>query len=412
MKKQNYLKIFLIFCCQFLHNIYCHEIILNVLVDQILLKNDNSLFLFENVGKINDLYDLQFSNFFDVPLKAILQYSAGNWFLNKKKLRIKTLQLSPHDSDKNYCLMYKNNQYHGNMILFVQDDKILIINQIPLEEYVKAVIAKEVFPGWNAEALKTIAIVIRTYALHLWEEAQKRNKIYHITNTIKHQKYDGMQSHLSIDKAVLDTRGMVIVDKKKKKPILAMYHVCCGGVIPIECVGFDFYNHPYLKRKKQCTGCQRYKFFHWKKQVNYMCFLNKLKEVCADMTIIKVSKINKISYSKTGAVRRLCIEVEVKKNKKGSMKKNIILNNKSLRKIFNIKLSRYSSCFTIIYDEDFNFIIEGKGAGHHIGLCQRGMYEYSKQGKICAEIIDFYYPYTEIINYVDIMEKNNEKNNI
>lgn len=130
-------------------------------------------------------------------------------------MKIDTLQISSHASLNSY-VKYKDNKYFGDIIVCVEKNNILVINQIPLEEYVKAVVAKEVYPGWHQEALKVTAIVARTYAMHLWEEANKKNKLYHITNTIQHQKYDGIQFYESISNAVDDTVGMVIVDRFKK----------------------------------------------------------------------------------------------------------------------------------------------------------------------------------------------------
>lgn len=75
----------------------------------------------------------------------------------------------------------------------------------------------------------------------------------------------------------------------------------------------------------------------------------------------------------------------------------ILLNNKDLRKLFNIQLSSYSSCFTVNFNEHFDVEINGRGHGHHIGLCQRGMHGYSKQGLSMEEIIEFYFPNTTII---------------
>lgn len=399
MKRSVYLLILLIFYHQYSYEYDYKNILLRVLVDIIPIKNFQKFVTiqFGNVFQVSDFYNNEYfynqGNFFHLNL----YFKDNNWFLDKKKLKINTLQIASHVLSKNY-IEYKKNQYFGDFVVCVENNNILIINQIPLEEYVKAVVAKEVFPGWHKEALKVTAIIARTYAVHLWEEANKKNKLYHITNTIQHQKYEGIQTYKSISNAVEDTAGMVIVDTFKESPILAMYHVCCGGVIPIQCVGFDFKKYPYLKRRNQCIGCQNYKFFNWTKKIEYSCFIDKLKELFPNENIIKLNQIIRMSYSKTGTVRRMVIEVEVRKNKKGIGKKQLILNNKVLRKIFDIKLSQYSSYFNITYDKKFNFVVDGRGHGHHIGLCQRGMYEYSKQGKEVDEIIAFYYPYTKIIN--------------
>jgi stage II sporulation protein D len=398
MKLYFYLTVYFLLLHRCFYSIETEHSSVDILIEQIAADSVVEL-VFDNIISINDFDDPSYQHIFNTPASIVLSYKKNVWFLNNKKLKIKKLQLkvahNAHD-----CIVYKNNKYPDTILIIPDECSILIINRLCLEEYVKAVIAKEVFPEWNNEALKTIAIVARTYAVHLRDKARQKNKMYHLKSSIHHQKYEGKHFHESIENAVSETHNMIIVDSRKK-PILAMYHVCCGGVIPWYCVGFDFKNHPYLKRKNKCVGCNEYKNFCWNKEISYSTILNNLKIISDEKNIIKLNKIISISYAKTGAVRSMVLEVEIYKSKKNIIKKKIILNNKKLRTLFDIKLSQHSAFFDVSCDKDFNFIITGKGQGHHIGLCQRGMYGYTKQGKTYKDIILFYYPGTEIINFID-----------
>lgn len=391
MKKYYYLKSYYLFY------LLCFNFYLNgkdnikVLLDKIPIEKNNINITIDNVVKIKDYQDPE--NYYISKQQCKLNYKVEqkSWFLNNRKLKIKEIELSP---EKDSYLYFKNNQYEGEIIINQDNNYIYIINNIDLELYVASVVAKEFYSEWNHEALKIATIIVRTYALYKIEEAKKSKHFFHIKNSIEHQKYDGCKKDTKIYDAVNQTKGKIIC--YQEKPILAMYHVCCGGVKPIECVGFDFKKCPYLKRKKECTGCKDYKYYFWKNNVNQNTLCNKLSNLI-QKKVLNIRKIKKTIYAKSGTIRRLSIEIEIQNNKNKRESIMILLNNKDLRKLFNIQLSSYSSCFTVNFNEHFDVEINGRGHGHHIGLCQRGMHGYSKQGLSMEEIIEFYFPNTTII---------------
>jgi stage II sporulation protein D len=346
---------------------------------------------FNNVEKISDLNDLENNCYYNSNFFLVYNNAKESWYLDNKKLKINEIELT---SKEGAAIVFDNNEYEGKIIIRKDDEFIYIINSIDIELYVASVVSHEVYAGWNIESLKVAAITARTYALYQMEEANKRKKIFHIKSSIEHQKYNGLNKDVRIYEAVSQTRGKIIA--YNDKPILAMYHVCCGGVIPVECVGFDFEKCPYLKRKKKCIGCKDYKNYFWKNKIQQNIFCEKLTNLLSKK-VVKIKRIKKNIIAKSGTVRRICLEIEIinKNHKKEIIQ--VLLNNKDLRKLFNIQLSLYSSCFTVHFNDKLDLEINGKGHGHHIGLCQRGMHGYSKKGLTMEKIIDFYYPNTTII---------------
>jgi stage II sporulation protein D len=391
MKKNYYLKIYYLFylvCFSY----YLQAVKnIKVLLHKIPIEQNTNILLFENVTKISDYNDPE--NYHHTNEQCMLRYNKEkkSWFFNNRKLKIEEIELSCEEGTH---LSFKNNKYEGEIILKKDDKYIYIINNIDLERYVASVVAKEFYSEWNYEALKIATIIVRTYALYKIEESEKSKRNFHIKSSIEHQKYDGLKKDIKIWKAVNETKGKIIC--YKKKPILAMYHICCGGVKPIECVGFDFNKCPYLKRKKECIGCKDYKNYFWKNNLDGTIFCQKLSDLI-NKKVVGIKKIKKATYAKSGTIRRLSIEIQIinHKNKKEIIM--VLLNNKDLRKLFNIQLSTYSSCFTINFNDKFDVEINGRGHGHHIGLCQRGMHGYSRQGLSMEEIIEFYFPNTTII---------------
>jgi stage II sporulation protein D len=346
---------------------------------------------FEKVKKVYDLEDPEI--LYHVPegtKKLVFTYKENTWYLNNKKLKIKKICLSNESEKEN--ISYENCSYEGTILLQSDLKKIYVTNVVDLEKYVAAVVAKEFYSVWHLDSLKIAAIITRTYAVHKLLQRREAS-IYHLKNSIFDQHYCGYIHNEKIKNAVYETRGRIIT--WQKKPIMAMYHVCCGGVIPQECVGFNFEKHPYLERRKKCLGCKTYKRYAWEINLSHDIFCNYLSQFL-NKNIVRVKRILKISHAKSGTVRRLFLEIETLKNKKKSSIVQVSLNNKQLRKILNLQLSIHSAFFKLQFDKNYNVKILGKGNGHHMGLCQIGMNEYIKNGIKIEEIIKFYYPKTQI----------------
>lgn len=390
----------------FFHN-FIYSITISVLLGKYNLQ-DNFTLHFDNIHKVSDLYDpdaffllndLSENSDTDKNIKTECEitYKKGFWFLNGRKLKINNILLEKKD----FYIDFQNFIYDGAISIQKDINHIYVVNRIDIESYVASVVAKEVYPVWDLDVLKIAAIIARTYALHKIKLA-KNKQLFHIKDSIIDQQYSGHIFHEKINKAVSETNGKIIV--YKLEPILAMYHVCCGGVIPTQCVGFDFKKFPYLKRKKQCLGCKDYKRYEWINNFDANEFCLRLSNFC-NKIITKINKVKNILYAKSGTVRRLIIEVQIinKKNKKENIQ--LILTNKDLRKLFDMQLSSYSPFFKLYFDNNFNVEVSGKGNGHHMGVCQIGMNYYIKEGFSIEEIIKFYYPGTNIISIYELQKK-------
>src|SRR5439155_11072948 len=76
----------------------------------------------------------------------------------------------------------------GNRVIVKrQNGKLLAINELPLEDYVKGVVPSEMNPAWHLEALKVQAIAARTYALYKMRQNARRD--FDVVASIKDQVY-------------------------------------------------------------------------------------------------------------------------------------------------------------------------------------------------------------------------------
>jgi stage II sporulation protein D len=86
--------------------------------------------------------------------------------------------------------------------------ELVATNRIDIECYVEGVLAGEVYPNWELEALKAQAVAARTYALY--RKAGSCGREYDVDDTVAYQRYSGGHYVESFSKAVAQTRGEVI----------------------------------------------------------------------------------------------------------------------------------------------------------------------------------------------------------
>lgn len=102
--------------------------------------------------------------------------------------------------------------YRGNLELSGLRGSLAVINEVPLEQYLYAVVGGEVSSSWNVEALKAQAVAARSYSL-----AQgNRFDVANVVDTTLSQVYNGIGAEApSITKAVDATAGEVLMSGGK-----------------------------------------------------------------------------------------------------------------------------------------------------------------------------------------------------
>ena len=113
--------------------------------------------------------------------------------------------------------------YRGT-IRVVHGGGLMMINDVPLESYLRGVVPHEVSPDWPREALKTQACAARAFALG----SQQPSRAWDVYCDVRDQAYVGVGiEDTRTDAAVRDTAG--VCPTYGGKPILATYFSCSGG---------------------------------------------------------------------------------------------------------------------------------------------------------------------------------------
>ena len=117
--------------------------------------------------------------------------------------------------------------YRGSIILKKDSSGLLtVINHVDLEDYIAAVIAVEMSPSFNIEALKAQAVCARTYALKNINKHSSRG--FDLCSTVDCQAYKGVSAESEkTNKAARETAGIVM--KYKGAIIDAVYSATSGG---------------------------------------------------------------------------------------------------------------------------------------------------------------------------------------
>ncbi len=300
-------------------------------------------------------------------------------YVNGKKWLRDTVLIKP----KAGHISFEGRSYQGSFLIMCVPKKSLVINCLDLEDYVVSVLQTESWPGWPLEVHKAFAIMCRSYVMSMITQAHKSKRSYHVCNTNVHQTYRGVHTSAILRQAVDETHGMLLVHDNK--PVLAMFDSCCGGIIPAHIVGIDFVKAPYLAREYACHYCKPYKIYSWKQRYESAhlerLFARELG-VSKNLKDIRVTK-----RDKAGLVQEVAVRFHGKRH---------LLHGKKLYSLLDGVKSFYFS----VKKKAGNFLFEGRGYGHHIGLCQWGAREMVRLGRNHKHVLDFYYPGTQLMRLV------------
>lgn len=258
-----------------------------------------------------------------------------------------------------------------------------LVNNLDIEDYVKGVIAAEAGHYKSLEFLKVQAVSSRTYAYkNLGKFAMQG---YDLNDQVDCQRYKGAYNqHDLIKQAVDATKGLVIVDDSSNKLIDAVFHANSGGQTDnSEDVWVSSVS--YLKSAKDDDYAKFSKNYSWTKTLAKNTFYAKLTNYyqtpVSTYTFVK---------SASGRVKYMLL------NKQESLK----LTGEEFRRVFGLKSAKVT-----ITENAQQVVINGKGFGHGVGMCQDGAYYMSIKGLDFKKIITHYYSNVVIVGYEETRKK-------
>ncbi len=112
-----------------------------------------------------------------------------------------------------------------------------VINRLPMDTYLRPVVAAEVSPSWPVEALRAQAVAARSYAAH--EAMRRAGQAFQVYDSVRSQAYPGAvwydsrwqvvrdREHPRTDQAISSTRAIHVTSNGK--PALTQFGSSNGG---------------------------------------------------------------------------------------------------------------------------------------------------------------------------------------
>ncbi len=346
-------------------------------------------------------------------------------FESSKSIYIKGGEVTLHDISVGvgYHWEKKVSNTYPETISFTVDKngRMVVINIVAIETYLKGVVPSEMPDGFPLEALKAQAVAARSEALSKIGKVHKDDP-YDLCDQVHCQVYSGISKRKpSTDRAVNATRGMVMLQDGQICD--AVYSAVCGGHTENSYNVWQGDNINYLQGIYDSPKPLRYfgdlskednarewidahpsvfcntvkewilpsmeyskKYFRWEKIIS-QDFLTKVVNEYSGKNIGEIIDIIPLKRGVSGRIILLKIV--------GTIDELILDRELSIRKTLSPE-TLWSSCFYIKIRKDekgmpVEFIFKGAGFGHGVGMCQTGASGLALQGANFKQILKHYY---------------------
>ncbi len=250
----------------------------------------------------------------------------------------------------------------SDLILLQEAGNISVVAVLDVEVYLEGVLGREMSPSWPLEALKSQAIVARTYAYRKMQ--LNATKDYDIRSTTSDQVFEwGNRPGATIRQAILQTEGWILT--ADGVPADTYFHADSGG----HTAGTEEIwtkATPGITAKKDPWSPARV----WQVKLDPRADGDKLG-------VGKLREIRIIEKSSSGRAYKVQV--------RGSAKTAIMRADQLRAKL---GYNRVRSTMFLIK----GLSIDGRGFGHGIGLAQSGAKSMAEANYTWQEILDFYFP--------------------
>lgn len=113
------------------------------------------------------------------------------------------------ETSQGHATLLNGRGYSGRLRVLLQADGLLVVNHLPLEDYIGSVVGAEMPSSWDLEALKAQAVAARSYALAYM--ARPSSPHWHLGDSTRWQAYRGLASSTARSRqAAAATAGLIL----------------------------------------------------------------------------------------------------------------------------------------------------------------------------------------------------------
>ncbi len=300
---------------------------------------------------------------------------------------------------------YGTPSYRGKLELYSSSEGIVLVNELPLEEYLYAVVPSEMPASYELEALKTQAVCARSYAVKQTKDYSYPEYKAHVDDSVSFQVYGNSKEKDSAIQAVKETAGQKVWHHGS---VATTYYfsTSCGRTTSSEAWGTkpndaNSYLQSVELKGKESFYEEKLPWYRWKATISEK-ILGELicKNTGQDIGTLKQVEVTKrgpgdvaLQFKAIGEKGEVLVDTENKIRRALGGKGYTIEKNDGK----TVKSSELlPSAFFQIKKEGKSYVIEGGGYGHGIGMSQNGANEMAKEGKNYKEILQTFYQNIEV----------------
>lgn len=300
-------------------------------------------------------------------------------------------------------ITWAGKRYRGEIVISPSDTGWVVVNRLTMDSYLRGVVPLEIGNRTTAEfaAVQAQAVAARTYSYkHL-----NPTRAFDMYSTVQDQVYGGVDAEKPLpDSAIATTADVVVL--YNGQPITTPYHSTCGGsTAAVSEVWYDQPDQPYLRPvSDRIPGSDHYYCdpsprFSWSQSYDATSLRAVMEKYLSVYTnapksgIGKITDIREQGRTPSGRVAALTVQTQ-----NGSY----TLRGNDIRFVLRDPKGAIMNSTFFSFTEDktagevTSFIVNGRGYGHGIGMCQWGAIGRARAGQNYRTILETYYPGTTI----------------
>ena len=286
--------------------------------------------------------------------------------------RLTGLRVSPAGGN---TLRFQQRPYPGVLEILLGPEGLMVVNQLPLEEYLVGAVKAEAGDKWPLEMLKAQAIVARTYAAY--HRRLNAAKPYHLVSSTANQQYAGQVAETSPAwSAVRETEGQILLWEGDLFP--AFYHTDSGGYTEDPRAVFAASNMPALPpvRVEFPSASPHHA---WILDVPLADLTAALRR--GGVSVGSIVGLRVVERSASLRVSRIAVD---------GTRGTATLRGNDLRRL--VGYDTLKSTLFAVSVEGSHARFAGRGYGHGVGLDQWSAKTMAEQGYTASQIVQYYYP--------------------
>lgn len=310
--------------------------------------------------------------------------------------------------------------YRGTLVIWATSDGLLVVNRLPVEDYLRGVVALELGTVTETEraALEAQAVAARSYTYTRLDDPDipPGGRRYDLVATVTDQVYGGVSGETDLaSEAVAATAGQVI--SYGGRVVNAPYHSSCGGMTAEPTEVWRESALPYLRRvSDQIPGtdhyyCEGSSHFRWSRTFSRADLTASLDRYLRQYALpprglAGGSPARADAMAPVGSVRSLAIDSLTASGRVASLmvttdRATYHVRGNDIRFVLRLPHGEIlNSTYFVIDDEPMrngrvaSLILQGRGNGHGVGMCQWGAIGRARAGQDYQTILQTYYPGT------------------